>query len=250
METHGGIKRGKTTIFIYGSCITRDAVPWFEGANFELVGYHARCTLPSAVSRVALSEVPFDPDRVPSGWRRAMHVADVTGSLTDVIAERNPDLVVWDLADERNGVIEVRPGNYISGQVYYPEQTHPPWRLHTLGQETHQRIWAAALDEFIARLDGRPLVVNALPWAVINDAGKEVAGGAGRARAFNSHLRTYLDLIRGRGIPVLSVPEEEVVARVDHQWGEGPFHFVEAVYIDFVQRLRAWWDGHDPGLSS
>jgi hypothetical protein len=43
--------------------------------------------------------------------------------------------------------------------------------------------------------------------------------------------------------------DEEVVARADHKWGEAPFHFVDSVYIDFVQRLRTWWKGYDRRLS-
>lgn len=249
MEVSVATQRRKTTVFIYGSCMTLEAVPWFESADFELVGYHARCTLPSAVSQVALTEVSLDPESIPPGWRRAMHVADVTGAVTDAIAEQNPDLVIWDLVFEQSGVIELQPGKYISAQPYYTGEMRPPGRTHTLGQEAHRQIWAQALDRFIARLNGRPLVVNDLPWATINDAGHEVAGGAERSRTFNSNIRAYLDLIRGKGIPVLSLPDGEVVARADHKWGEAPFHFVDSVYIDFVQRLRTWWKGYDRRLS-
>jgi hypothetical protein len=228
------------SVYIYGSCVTRDAVDWFQNYELELVGYTARCTLASAMSNLDLSEIDFDYDAVASKFQREMVISDVTGALVDSIHEKKPDVVVWDLCDERNGVIEPVAGRFISGNIVYNAETRPKGAIRQWGSDDHKEIWLDALDLFVARLGGQKIVVNATPWATVNSEGNEVAGGAHKAHEFNSRAEFYLDRIRSVGIPVIELDQNQVVAKVDHKWGEAPFHYTDETYAVFLKKLRAF----------
>lgn len=228
-----------TKVFIYGSCVTRDSVDWFAEYDFELVGYTARCTLASAMSQVALDEIDFDYDSIASKFQRDMIISDVTGALVESVRAKQPEVIVWDLCDERNGVIEPMPGKYISGNIAYNAQTRPKGPIRQWGTPEHQDVWVRALDRLVAEFAGRRVVVNATPWAKINSEGLEVAGGAKKAEDFNAKAVFYLDKIREAGIHVIELDQSEVVAKVDHKWGEAPFHYTDATYGVFLSKLRA-----------
>lgn len=227
-----------TSIYIYGSCVTRDAVDWFADYDFELVGYTARCTLASAMSQVALNEIAFDYDSIASKFQREMVISDVTGSLIESIRAKAPQVVVWDLCDERNGVIEPVPGKYISGNIAYNAETRPKGSIRQWGTPEHQEVWVAAFERFMNELAGQNLVVNATPWATVNTDGNEVAGGAKKAIDFNAKSAFYLDKIRSFGVPVIELAQNEVVAKIDHKWGEAPFHYTDETYALFLSKLR------------
>jgi hypothetical protein len=228
-----------TRVYIYGSCVTRDSVDWFADYDFELVGYTARCTLPSAMSRLSLEEISFDYDSVKSKFEREMLISDITGALISSIQSRQPDVVVWDLCDERNGVIEIAPNKFLSGNSAYDDLTRPPGSRYSWGTPENQQVWVAAFERFMNELGGQRLVVNATPWAKINSFGEEVSGGARKARNFNSNSVFYLDHIRAHGVPVIELDQTEVVAKVDHKWGEAPFHYTDETYARFLSKLRA-----------
>ena len=37
---------------------------------------------------------------------------------------------------------------------------------------------------------------------------------------------------------MLRVPQEAAIARVDHKWGEAPFHYVDGTYIAMLEQLK------------
>lgn len=57
---------GMKKVFIYDSCVTRDAVPQFQNFGLEMVGYVARQSLISAFSKADISK--FDLRKISSSF--------------------------------------------------------------------------------------------------------------------------------------------------------------------------------------
>ncbi len=225
-------------IFIQGSCVTRDGVDWWPEFGYELEGYVARQSLISSQSPVSLKEVNFDFESIPSKFAKRMAKGDVVGNLVTEIQKLAPNLIVWDLCDERGGVFQLSNQAFITGNVVY--KNNPITGRHiAMGTDEHFELWKAALDQFVSSISGIRVIVNATPWAVITDLGAPVNGDSSRAMNFNRSAERYYSHIETQGLEVIRVAQDKAIARVDHKWGEAPFHFVEETYREMLVQLKA-----------
>jgi len=225
-------------IFIHGSCVTRDGVDWWPEYGFELDGYVARQSLISSQSHLDLRSIPFDFEKIPSNFAKRMAKGDVAGNLSSQIRNHEPSVVIWDLCDERSGVLAVNTGEYITRNVVY--SANPiPGRTIAMGNDEHFELWKHALDQFLRSVSGIRLIVNATPWALTTDQGNPVNGDSSRAANFNLLVEPYYAELAARGIEIIRVEQSKAIARVDHKWGEAPFHFVDETYKEMLVQLKA-----------
>jgi hypothetical protein len=224
-------------IFIHGSCVTRDGVDWWPEYGFELDGYVARQSLISSQSHIDVQSVEFDFESIASSFAKRMAKGDVTGNLGSQITSLNPDVILWDLCDERSGVIQLPGNGLITGNVVY--KSNPiAGRQIALGTEEHFELWKHALDQFVTSVAGIRVIVNATPWALLNDKGEPVNGDSSKPANYNSSIEPYYAEIVKRGLEVIRVDQSKVVARVDHKWGEAPFHYVDGTYREMLVQLK------------
>ncbi|MFD7021962.1 DUF6270 domain-containing protein [Promicromonospora sukumoe] len=237
-----------TRVYIYGSCVTRDGVDFWEQYGMELVGYTARQSLIS-VSQPARRDL-FDTSQIASSFQRRMAEADIAGNVGDQLVAKadSYDLVLWDLTDERLGVVEVPEGGVVSRVVPYEKGIYlgegrlgVPTRL---GDAAHSRRWRDAASRFVARLNeagvADRIVVNATPWAEHDESGAVLSSGVPAPKIFNDLMVDYYGYLRSLGLRVAEVDASRAIARVDHKWGLAPFHYVDDTYRASIESaLRA-----------
>jgi hypothetical protein len=224
-------------IFIYGSCVTRDSVDWWADYGFEMDGYVARQSLISSQSPIDHKGIGFDFNSIPSNFAKRMALGDVGGNLNSEIVKHAATVVLWDLCDERGGVLQRPSGSFMTRNVVY-SKAELPGRIIQLGTDEHFELWKVALDEFLRAVDHARVIVNATPWALVNDAGNPVNGDSSKAEIFNKSIERYYGELEARGLELLRVPQEAAIARVDHKWGEAPFHYVDGTYIAMLEQLK------------
>jgi hypothetical protein len=225
-------------IFIYGSCVTRDGVEWWPDYGFELDGYVARQSLISSQSKANATEAAFDFDRIDSSFQKRMAIGDLHGNLLSQINASAPNVIVWDLCDERNGVIRFESGNFLTRNILYKDAKMKGENLN-FGTDEHFQLWAGALNAFLDQLEDVRVIVNATPWAIRNDRGEAVNGDDAKARAFNRNAVRYLDQLAARNLEIIVVPQDKAIALSSHKWGEAPFHYVDETYHVFLKQLKS-----------
>ncbi|MFM5903680.1 MAG: DUF6270 domain-containing protein [Microbacteriaceae bacterium] len=224
-------------IFIYGSCVTRDSVDWWPEFGFEMDGYVARQSLISSQSPIDYKGVGFDFDSISSNFAKRMALGDVGANLNREIAKHQAEVILWDLCDERGGVLQRPSGSFMTRNVVY-SKAELPGRIFQMGTEEHFNLWVKALDEFLRANEGVRIIVNATPWALVTDAGNPVNGDATKAETFNKNIERYYAELETRGLELIRVPQDKTIARVDHKWGEAPFHYVDDTYKEMLVRLK------------
>lgn len=237
-----------TRVFIYGSCVTRDSEPWFKDFGFEMVGYVARQSLISAFRKADIKE--FDFTKVTSKFQRLMTTGDIRGNLRFAIRETNPDVIFWDLCDERLGVRSAPGGGMITqSRNYIAEGLHkgPLGRLHRLGDEQHFKLWQRGLEEFLRSLDHQGLrdrlYLNYTPWAEEDEFGNKDAGSVESAVEFNSKAERYIDHAWAKGVKISVVPKVDAISRSKgHRWGPAPFHYIDGTYFRMLEALKETMD--------
>jgi len=226
-------------VMIYGSCVSRDGVEFWAEHGLELTGYVARQTLISAYAPADLSR--FRLDEITSAFQRRMAGYDIEGALARIVEEQRSvmDLLLWDLTDERLGVVKIPGGGWVSKVVPYHKGIFAgPGRLGEtlrIGESEHLRAWKTAADRFLddlGRLGLRErVVVNDTRWAVVDETGARMGPSGGlQPEQYNEIIERYLEHLAARGIVAIHVPQEVTVARSDHKWGPAPFHYVDTVY--------------------
>jgi|GEM_PF-2268197 len=231
-------------VFVYGSCVSRDLMPYLARHGYELVDYCARQSLLSAMSGAVPVEVPAE--RFASKFQLRSMRSDFAGDLLDrVQASRDGfDLLLWDLTDERSGVLRF-------GDAYATDN----WELHATGaiddlapdarlpldDDEHFAAWRSAADRFLGRL--RELgVADRVVLLAPDFAERDTAGEPFEARVAAGDLRRsfarYLDhLVEGHGIPCVTATADEVATSLSHQWGPAPFHYDRPTCRMLARRL-------------
>lgn len=234
-----------TRVFIYGSCVTRDSVPWFEEYDLEMVGYVARQSLLSAFRRADSTQ--FELSKIRSAFQRRMAKNDIEGNLRFDLRRSKPDVVFWDLCDERLHVRKVPSGGIITlSQDYLGEGIHPGplGPRYMFGTDEHFEAWEYALGQFMEVLKqadlAEKLYMNATPWAVKDEFGDAPPKQAEAAESFNANVARYIEAAAKAGAKVVALSQAEAISRTDgHQWGAAPFHYVDGTYMTMLDRLSS-----------
>ncbi|MGP5362230.1 DUF6270 domain-containing protein [Brachybacterium tyrofermentans] len=228
-------------VFIYGSCVTRDAEPWFGEYGFEMARYVARQSLISAFHKAKIAEYDLSP--VESAFQRRMIKGDVASNLRSEIQGSEPDLVVWDICDERAGVKKAKSGGLVTSITnHVRRRIHPgPFgKIIPFGADAHFAMWQMALGKFLVSLDqcglADKLVLNATPWALQDESGLDLGEVP---RLFNANSERYISEAETAGVHVARIAPEAAVARSDHKWGPAPFHFVDETYRAQLDAISA-----------
>lgn len=229
-------------VFIYGSCVTRDAVEFWDPEKLEMAGYVARQSLISAMSPASDVE-DFRLSQIESSFQRRMMRGDVESSLLPTLAAAKDDydVILWDLTDERNGVQQLPDGGWITRLRNFQKEQLFRGKLGRILAATdgeHSKLWNRALDGFLAELDKAGLldrlVLNDTRWATTDDAGEPFSV---QETFLNGHLDRMSRSIRAAGVPVIAPEPSTVVASTNHKWDRAPFHYVEETYASMTSRL-------------
>lgn len=236
-------------LLIIGSCVSRDVVSFFPD-SIELIGYYARSSLVSVMSR-PIKEIG-GLDDIESNFQRRMVCNDLKKSLRENISQHGAEseLIVLDFIDERFDILEVSHGCYItlSGEARKSGFIRSlSGRLIKSGSSEHANLWKHAWDNFVFLLRELGLlhkvVVNQPYWSV-EDESKTGYEGIGyhsesiyRSNKFLYGIYSYShEGLSSR--QMLKYPPTFLVGSTNHVWGASPFHFVDDYYKHLFLKLK------------
>lgn len=235
-------------LFIYGSCVSRDALEFFPQGSWELVGYVPRQSL-IAAARPA-SGYRIDLSRLRSRFQRRITQGTISGSLFPSLrAATDVDLVLWDLTDERTGVFEFANGAYLTrtveldGAGLTTQIARDALRHVPFGSDEHFALWQVAALQFRDTLGQAGLidktVVIAPPWAATDTHGRPTPASYGvPAEQANQAYERYLQFAEQiLGSPRLTA--SPVYGDVAHKWGLAPFHYDDETYRTLARGIRS-----------
>jgi hypothetical protein len=241
-------RAARRRVLVYGSCVSRDSFEAFDPTRFVLHSYHARHSLISAFSPLAPDVV--DAARLPSPFQRRMLTEDVTAAVVGRLTspDRPPDLVLWDLVDERLGVLELPDGGFltVSNELLASGADLPDGTRHVpFGSDRHFHLWTAALSRFsdlltAAGLSSRTVLLLA-PWAARTSDGRPTPWSHGIPADRGNELYWRYDEAAAAvpGVTALRMSPAEAVGAAEHRWGPAPFHYTEDFYRLVATRFLA-----------
>lgn len=237
----------RNRVFIYGSCVSRDTFEHLEPSEFELIQYVAR---QSAVSAYTRSVDMVEPPVLRSPFQHRMVAGDYASNLRDLIPEVGPtiDLVLTDLIDERLGVYVLPDGSVITRSLELiesgAEKTLPAGTQHVpFGTSQHVQYWSAGIKtvgQLLRRFMPQAAVVLLdIPWAERSLSGEPTPDSFGvksseANQVFPSYIARAAEALDAR---VISIGPGDAVSSPHHPWGDAPFHYAEAVYIEIARQL-------------
>lgn len=168
---------------------------------------------------------------------------DVLGHLRLEIERHAPNQIIWDLCDERHGVKAAPNGGVVTHmRDHVREGIHPgPFGpVIRFGSEEHFSHWKDCLFELLGFLEhvglGGKIVLNATPWATVDDLGVDLGAVP---KEFNGSASRYIEAADDAGIHIARVPADSVVASTNHKWGRAPFHYVDGTYEAQVEAIAS-----------
>lgn len=231
--------------FIWGSCVSRDTAAFLPD-DWRLLGYVARQSVISAGNVVELAEPLAE---IGSPFVQRASDGDVAGHALERITERADqlDLLLLDLCDERHGVFEVAPGQYLTRSVERMKagvdvRLCTEYRLLEFGSLEHLQVWAEHLIEVVGRLNELDLmdrtIVLAPQWATesVQGTATPISFGLRAARA-NQMYELYYAALEEIGLPLVA-RDVVVLGDDEHKWGPAPFHYAEQTYRTLVSLIE------------
>lgn len=233
-------------VFVMGSCVARDTFGYLDPRVFRLNDYVARTSLASIFS--AGGEPPVDPELLTSAFQRRMLEIDAASSMPALLEELAPttDLLLWDLTDERLGLLQHPDGRLTTDSVDVRavggQHLDPMGRI-PLGSDQHVELFAEGLERWGGLLTQvgllRRTVLIAPPWAdhTLPPGEPPLSFGVDAARG-NELFAPYVALARERWeFPILGAGLSDPASPVDHRWGPAPFHYDEHTYVRLAREI-------------
>ena len=251
-------------IAIWGSCVTRDPLEIRPHA-FDPIVYCART---SWVAQAA-PRPSFDPDIGPdlAGKFGERMVRDDFGRLVvERLSAQPPDLVVFDLIDERFDLVDTGGGAWVTASDYFSSISSS---AALAGAPRDSLLFGSRLERFAAAVDVMvPLLTKALPGALFvlhgafftpipTDPSVQFYPNAARDAVLINDVLAALgrEIQRAFGDRLLTYLPDPAVQQADaaHKWGLAMYHYPPAYCADLLDALEAVAAGgshphiHGPG---
>ena len=247
------MSKNATQLMVYGSCVSRDMVP-FLGEGYELLHYSARQSLISAMAPP--SEPPCEP-QLESAFQRRIVLEDLRSSVPRTLESlgSKTDVLVMDLVDERLGVIALQGGGFCtrsqellsSGLL---ERTEGHSEVIAFGTDEHFALWEGAAEQFLQLLSRTGLLKKTLliegTFASLADDGSAANKWWHQPANFWNHsYRRYHEVLKTAGLRT-HVVGEAAISSSAHKWGPAAFHYVDQAYMAMTRAVREMAGIDDP----
>lgn len=230
-------------VFILGSCVSRDPFETDHKQDFEIVSYYARTSLAS------LSAPPHIDTKIvnniTSKFQRRMVLADMEKTVLKDVLNKNYDILLIDLIDERFDLsIYKKSIHTISSE--YKKGLYSPNNYKIVGRysENKTAYWKEGFDKLIAILKSNntldKLVINKVYWTETSNS--EVTFeqySYQQIEESNNYLNIMYEYIKNHypEIKFIEHSDNELIADVEHKWGHAPFHYVNAFSEKQIKQL-------------
>ncbi|MFJ4209615.1 DUF6270 domain-containing protein [Paenarthrobacter sp. NPDC089675] len=226
------------SIFIYGSCVSRD--PFEKPSDFKLEGYFARSSLASAFSEPPAPGTPLpDVEALSSNFQKRMLETDIKKSLPALLKSTPFDVLVVDFIDERMSTLQLGESTITESEELkatgYPipsSDVYEPW------SETGLALRLQGIRALAGVVDPSKIIVNRVYWATVDTDGVPFP----RSRWFDRNNRLLYDLYKEiekiPGVRFIDYPGGAPMAAAKHKWGRQPYHYSELANDHFLAELK------------
>jgi 16S rRNA G966 N2-methylase RsmD/peptidoglycan/xylan/chitin deacetylase (PgdA/CDA1 family) len=236
------------SLFIFGSCVSRDAFGQHNGGLYRLETYVARSSLGSALGRVPMQGINLE--KIESPFQRRMVEIDTSKSLEALLLASKADIILIDMIDERFDLFQSPSGavctvsNELRSSGFQPDPV--TGTVIKSGSEAFYLMWEQGWQAFIAILKKKSLLprlrINQIFWSPTHEDGSPFRVGylpADILRANQFLQRLYQRMERDLDAShFISFPKELMLASLNHRWGSSPFHFVDKFYLHMTNNLH------------
>lgn len=235
-------------ILIFGSCVSRDILSDYIGADFELIDYYARSSLVSAFSKPLALEGSWSSD-LSSNFQRKAIERDLNKSFSIDFIEKKYDVLLVDLIDERFNLWRDQEGRIctLSNELRSSGLILSNGVVIDADSEERFDLWKAAWDRFVEQLNSNnligKLIINNTYWTYGTEDGDDFSPSYKYDRIFkaNKNLERLYQYIANT-VPstcFLTVSRRYRVGAKIHKWGVSPFHYVNNYYSCARDRLMS-----------
>lgn len=235
------------SIYIYGSCVSRDSFDFIDKSQHRLLGYTARQSLISAVSKPYLAAA--DSGSLKSQFQIRNLQGDFDGSLLQILVEIAPETeyIFWDLTDERLGLIKIDDFTFITKSVELLQsgllEKIADYEWIKFGTKEHFELWqeaVRALADFAKfNLPNTKIVLINVPWALLDEKSRPLGKTWDlQPDEANNLLAKYAAVIRNYlDVYDIEMSWDKATASSDHKWGLAPYHYQDAVYEEVIDQF-------------
>ena len=235
------------SVFIIGSCVSRDGFSERTATLFGVESYVARSSLASALEIQPVQGIELE--KIDSPFQRRMVDIDVNKRLESLLLTTNADFILLDSIDERFDLFETKDGaictvsNELVSSGFRCDQLTGAI-IPSMSDAFFLR-WEHGWCRLIELLTQRGILdrlrVNRVYWSSTHEDGSNFSPNfsaeiISKANHFLERLykRMEKDLIRRNFIVY---PEQLLVGSVSHPWGSSPYHYVKGFYKFMIDNL-------------
>ena len=239
-------------IFIYGSCVSRDALEYAEDGQFSIVEYVARSSLVSSFEEKSflqkgnqnslLNDVDFS--LIPNNFCRRCVKYDIAKELPNLLREQQFDVLLVDFIAERHDLWKTEHGFVtISWELMQTGIKIPDQEILKSNDLYKLELWKNAWDRFIAFLHAHhlfdKLVINRVYWtAKLSDGRCFTAGDEYEIIINNIILEHMYNYAYKNGVKFINYDDKILLADVNHKWGLCPRHYTKDMYEHTIYCLK------------
>nr|WP_277355716.1 DUF6270 domain-containing protein [Cellulomonas hominis] len=147
-ESTTGGSRAPFRTAIIGSCVSRDMFNFLDQSAFSFTAYVPRHSVITA--RNPPRDYRVDLGALTSAFQRRVTDQALHGSTVETIRRATPDLVLWDLTDERTGVYLTPDGPHLTRSVELDASGRTKLIVHHATRHEPSRV----LCRFLVMKDG------------------------------------------------------------------------------------------------
>lgn len=223
------------SVFIFGSCVSRDFIEITDAKNIKLVDYYARSSFAS------IGGEPIEDDnlleRIDSNWQRAMVARDLGKDIFHSISKNNYDILLIDLIDERFNLARV-DGSFCTVSTEYKKyQDSSRYKIVPFDSDEKFELWKEGFRNFIGRLEKvdaiKKIRVSRVFWSEAIEGGDHfvepnisyIKRNNEMLRKMYSYMSSFINVNQ-----FIDYPENILVSASTHKWGVEPFHYVNELY--------------------
>lgn len=226
----------KTTnreINIWGSCVSRDAVEFVDGAKMGT--YCARQSIISSVAPPVAPEtfraLEFKDGTHP--FHKRIVEEDFLKTSIEQLQEKHPDTtLILDLIEERTPIGVTKCGTHVTfsqAASGFSNARSLITRLIQPYSEEYVDLFTEAARKFSEKFDHRTIVIHKALYAE----------GNWEFENANRILSNFYDAIISNlnSTIIIEIAKELRSSNPNHKWGAAPYHYIDGYYQDFVSQL-------------
>lgn len=228
-------------VLVYGSCVSRDLVA-IHRDKMECVDYIAR---QSWISATSSPETPIRDNSLTSNFQQEMLAGDFLSDAPERITEQfdSCDIILLDIVDDRFGIYPLRESFVTPSAEFASSGIRPslPLGKHiAFGSDEHFDLWTSSArilrDKLGSNINRAFLLEVEFTDRSLDSSVVPKALGK-NSSDWNQEYSRYYAFARSIGFQVMNLPSKLAISTKYHQWGIAPFHYVEAAYGWWLDRI-------------